>query len=49
MNITPKQVLTLAAKYIGYKEKASDKDSELKNAVSTGDLEAAYKEGVNSI
>lgn len=26
MNITPKQVLTLAAKYIGYKEKASDKD-----------------------
>lgn len=25
------------------------KDSELKNAVSTGDLEAAYKEGVNSI
>lgn len=23
MNITPKQVLTLAAKYIGYKEKAS--------------------------
>ena len=27
----------------------ADKDSELKNAVSTGDLEAAYKEGVNSI
>ena len=26
MNITPKQVLTLAAKYIGYKEKASNKD-----------------------
>lgn len=26
MNITPKQVLTLAAKYIGYKEKASGKD-----------------------
>lgn len=26
MNITPKQVLALAAKYIGYKEKASDKD-----------------------
>lgn len=26
MNITPKQVITLAAKYIGYKEKASDKD-----------------------
>lgn len=26
MNITPKQVLTLAAKYIGYREKASDKD-----------------------
>lgn len=26
MNITPKQVLTLAAKYIGYKEKASSKD-----------------------
>lgn len=25
------------------------KDSELKNAVSTGDLEAAYREGVNSI
>lgn len=25
------------------------KDSELKNAVSTGDLEAAYKEGVNSV
>ena len=27
----------------------ADKDSELKNAVSTGDLEAAYKEGVNSV
>ena len=27
----------------------ADKDSELKNAVSTGDLEAAYREGVNSI
>lgn len=26
MNITPKQVLNLAAKYIGYKEKASNKD-----------------------
>ena len=26
MNITPKQVLTLAANYIGYKEKASNKD-----------------------
>ena len=26
MNIIPKQVLDLAAKYIGYKEKASDKD-----------------------
>lgn len=26
MNITPKQVLTLAAKYIGYKEKATNKD-----------------------
>ena len=26
MNITPKQVITLAAKYIGYKEKASNKD-----------------------
>ena len=26
MNITPKQVLDLAAKYIGYKEKASNKD-----------------------
>ena len=26
MDITAKQVLTLAAKYIGYKEKASDKD-----------------------
>lgn len=26
MNITPKQVLTLAAKHIGYKEKASNKD-----------------------
>lgn len=26
MNVTPIQVLTLAAKYIGYKEKASDKD-----------------------
>ena len=26
MNITPKQVLTLAAKYIGYKEKTSNKD-----------------------
>ena len=26
MNIVPKQVLDLAAKYIGYKEKASDKD-----------------------
>lgn len=26
MNITPKQVLTLAVKYIGYKEKASNKD-----------------------
>lgn len=26
MNITPKQVLTLAAKYIGYKEKVSNKD-----------------------
>lgn len=26
MNITPKQVLELAAKYIGYKEKASNKD-----------------------
>ena len=26
MNITSKQVLDLAAKYIGYKEKASDKD-----------------------
>ena len=25
------------------------KDSEIENAVSTGDLEAAYKEGVNSI
>lgn len=25
------------------------KDSELKNAVSTGDLEAAYREGVNSV
>lgn len=27
----------------------ADKDSELKNAVSTGDLEAAYREGVNSV
>ena len=27
----------------------ADKDSELKNAVSTGDLEKAYREGVNSI
>ena len=27
----------------------ADKDSELKNAVSTGDLENAYREGVNSI
>lgn len=27
----------------------ADKDSKLKNAVSTGDLEAAYKEGVNSV
>lgn len=27
----------------------ADKDSEIANAVSTGDLEAAYKEGVNSI
>ena len=26
MNIIPKQVLALAAKYIGYKEKASNKD-----------------------
>lgn len=26
MDITAKQVLELAAKYIGYKEKASDKD-----------------------
>ena len=26
MDITPKQVLDLAAKYIGYKEKASNKD-----------------------
>ena len=26
MDIAPKQVLDLAAKYIGYKEKASDKD-----------------------
>ena len=26
MDITPKQVLNLAAKYIGYKEKASNKD-----------------------
>ena len=26
MDITPKQVLDLAAKYIGYKEKASDKE-----------------------
>ena len=26
MNIVPKQVLDLAAKYIGYKEKASNKD-----------------------
>lgn len=25
------------------------KDSEIENAVSTGDLEAAYKEGVNSV
>lgn len=25
------------------------KDSEIENAVSTGDLEAAYREGVNSI
>ena len=25
------------------------KDSEIENAVSTGELEAAYKEGVNSI
>ena len=25
MDISPKQVLDLAAKYIGYKEKASDK------------------------
>ena len=28
MNITSKQVLDLAAKYIGYKEKASDKDKD---------------------
>ena len=27
----------------------ADKDSELKNAVSTGDLDNAYREGVNSI
>ena len=27
----------------------ADKDSELKNAVSTGDLENAYREGVNSV
>lgn len=26
MDVTPQQILTLAAKYIGYKEKASDKD-----------------------
>ena len=26
MEIVPKQVLDLASKYIGYKEKASDKD-----------------------
>lgn len=25
------------------------KDSEIENAVSTGDLEAAYREGVNSV
>ena len=28
MDITPKQVLDLAAKYIGYKEKVSDKDKD---------------------